>query len=461
MNHNFFLVSAIIFITSCQSYTPERIDMLSMPGQIHIEKPIPETKQSIAKQEVGQKKIDLPVLVEWLGANNPRIKEARIEYRNAHRQSQIKTPWPNPEIQIGLLIGAELNGATERRLQPNIAIGIGVPLGGRLKAQDNVYTAQAKLAYTKLLYKYRSEYLQLRTFYFQLLLMQKQYDVQSKISKSLEKSVATSKKLVEAGGATGLDVSIMEIELQQSKNEQLQLQTEILKIAANLFAIVGMDVHALKKLEAPKIPELKAIPSIKELRKIMLKNNPDIVSLYGSYEVAEKELELEVAKQYPDIKLQSSFQGDPGEDTKIWGVSVEIPLPIFDRNQQAIAASKGNRNSIQNQRQNTLQNKKIDLQKAYETYILTQKRFSLLRDTVLSKAEENIKLTEIAVRSGNVDFLRYLEVQRTSQRIKLNSVQAEIDMYAAWLEIEKVIGMPIILFDAEQNIQDLSQQERE
>ena len=460
MNRN-FLVITMIFVISCQSYTPERIDLLTTPEPIHMEKSIPEAKESIPKQEIGQTKIDLPILVKWLGTNNFRVKEARVEYENAQRQSQIKTPWPNPEIEIGLLIGSELNGASERRLQPNVAVGINIPLGNRLEAQDNVYTAQSKLAYTKLLYKYRVEYLQLRTFYFQLLLKQKQYGVQSRISKSLEKSVATSKKLIEAGGATGLDVSIMEIELQQSKNEELQLQTELLKIAADLFEIVGLDVHVLKNLEKPEIPRLTDIPNVEDLHKIMLKNNPDIANLNETYEVAEKKLELEIAKQSPDIRLQSSFEGDPGADTKIWGVSVEIPLPIFDRNQQAIAASKGNRSSVRNQYQNTLQSKKIELQKVYEAYILAQKRFVLLRDTILSKAEENIKLTEAAIYSGNVSFLRYLEVQRTSQRIKLSSVQAEIEMYTAWLEIEKIVGMPIILFDAEQNIQDLSLEGRE
>ena len=460
MNRN-FLVSAIIFVVSCQSYTPEHIDLLEIPEPIPTRRSIPKTKERIAKQEIGKTKIDLPMLVKWLGNNNFRVKEARVAYRNAQRQSQIKTPWPNPEIEMGLLIGSELNGASERRLQPNIAIGVDIPLGNRLQAQDNIYTAQSKLAYTKLLYKYRAEYLQLRTFYFQLLLKQKQYDVQSSISKSLEKSVATSKKLTEAGGATGLDVSIMEIELQQSKNEELQLQTQLLTIAADLLETVGMDIRAFESLEKPEIPKLIDIPSVEKLYKIMLKNNPDIANLKNAYEVAEKELELEVAKQSPDIRLQSSFEGDPGADTKIWGVSVEIPLPIFDRNQQGIAASKGNRSNLRNQYQNTLQSKKIELQKAYEAYVLVQKRFVLLRDTILNKAEENIKLAEAAVYSGSINFLRYLEVQRTSQRIKLSSVQAEIDMYTAWLEIEKIIGMPIILFDAEQHIENLSQGGRE
>lgn len=468
MSHNIFILSTTIFIMACQSYVPEHVDLLTtsetkdvFAERMYTEKSTTDTEQNTTIQQNKQEKIDLSTLVKWLGMNNPRVREACAEYTNARRLSQIKTPWPNPKMQLGVLIGSELNGADERRFQPSIAIGVDVPLGDRLEAQDNVYTAQAKFAYAKLLRKYRVEYLQLRSFYFQLLLMQKQYDVQCEISESLEQSVTTSEKLMEAGESTGLDVSIMKIELQQSKNEELHLQAELLKIGGNLFEIVGIDISALQNLEKPAIPQLTEIPDIEKLHKLMRQNNPDIANLHDGYEVAEKELELEITKQYPDITLQGSFEGDPGDERKIWGLSVEIPLPIFNRNQQAISVSKGNRNTIQNQYQNTLQSKQIELQTAYETYILAQKKFVLLSDKILSKAEENIRLTEMAVRSGNVDFLRYLEVQRTSQRIKLNSVQIEMEMYLAWLAIENIVGVPIVLFDTEEKIFDLVQQERE
>ena len=68
-------------------------------------------------------------------------------------------------------------------------------------------------------------------------------------------------------------------------------------------------------------------------------NHPELARLRARYEAAEAALRLEISKQFPDLRIGPSAAGDSGDKKTVLGLALGIALPIFDRNQQAIAAA--------------------------------------------------------------------------------------------------------------------------
>ena len=70
----------------------------------------------------------------------------------------------------------------------------------------------------------------------------------------------------------------------------------------------------------------------------------DVRVVVAEYEAAERTLELELARQYPDVVLTPSWENDQGAHKLLLGFSVDVP--IFDRNQGPIAEALAHRDAV-------------------------------------------------------------------------------------------------------------------
>ena len=78
-----------------------------------------------------------------------------------------------------------------------------------------------------------------------------------------------------------------------------------------------------------------------EVRRAALCGRADVLAALAEYAAAQATLQLEVAKQYPDVHLQPGYQFDQG-DSK-WSLGVVVELPILSHNLGPIAEAKGRR----------------------------------------------------------------------------------------------------------------------
>jgi cobalt-zinc-cadmium efflux system outer membrane protein len=87
----------------------------------------------------------------------------------------------------------------------------------------------------------------------------------------------------------------------------------------------------------------QALPdvSLAEARSRALVSRTDILSALAAYAAAEAALQLEVAKQYPDIHLGPAYQYDQGDDK--WTLGIGFVLPVFSRNRGPIAEAEARR----------------------------------------------------------------------------------------------------------------------
>ena len=63
----------------------------------------------------------------------------------------------------------------------------------------------------------------------------------------------------------------------------------------------------------------KKPPAFAALKNLLILNQPDLIRHRTEYEVAERELRLEIARQYPDITFGAEREKEVGEKTVIFG----------------------------------------------------------------------------------------------------------------------------------------------
>jgi outer membrane protein TolC len=74
-----------------------------------------------------------------------------------------------------------------------------------------------------------------------------------------------------------------------------------------------------------------------------LQRRPDVLAALADYAASESALRIEIAKQYPDIHLNTGYEYDQG--LQKWGLlGFGVELPLLNRNEGPIAQAEARRN---------------------------------------------------------------------------------------------------------------------
>jgi cobalt-zinc-cadmium efflux system outer membrane protein len=135
------------------------------------------------------------------------------------------------------------------------------------------------------------------------------------------------------------------ITLAQSRLALQEAQKRQELALAQLAAAIGLPASSLKGVNLSftgltDVPRQENLPS-SEARRQALLNRTDIRAALAEYEASQTALQLEIAKQYPDIHLGPAYLWDQG--VRKWQVGVSFSLPIFNRNEGPIAEAEARR----------------------------------------------------------------------------------------------------------------------
>lgn len=110
-----------------------------------------------------------------------------------------------------------------------------------------------------------------------------------------------------------------------------------------LAQAIGIPSAALEGVEF-SFDSLHAMPAEvapAAARRQALLNRADILGALAEYAASQSALQLEIAKQYPDIHLSPGYEYDQGDNK--WSLGLSVTLPVLNRNQGAIAEAQARR----------------------------------------------------------------------------------------------------------------------
>ncbi len=81
-----------------------------------------------------------------------------------------------------------------------------------------------------------------------------------------------------------------------------------------------------------------------DARRAALLGRADILAMLADYAASQSALQLEIAKQYPDLHLNPGYQYDQGENK--WQLGLSVELPVLYRNQGGIREAKARRDEV-------------------------------------------------------------------------------------------------------------------
>jgi len=261
----------------------------------------------------------------------------------------------------------------------------------------------------------------------------------------LEDNARLMKLQLDAGAVSPFEVSQANIALATTRLALDDAAKKRAEARAALADAVGLTVQALDGVAISFDAFKEAPPEIptREARREALTNRADILSALFEYEAAQAALQLEIAKQYPDIHLNPGYEFDQSEHK--WGVGLSLDLPILNQNRGPIAEAEAKRKQAAT-KFNALQARVVgDIERAMAAYGIALQKSK----TAAGLVTDLRKREQAAMAMFKAGEIPKLEVATTQIELRTN----EIAFLNAGVEAQQSLGL---LEDAMQRPADRS-----
>jgi cobalt-zinc-cadmium efflux system outer membrane protein len=275
---------------------------------------------------------------------HPDLDVARAQWEMAKAEVITAGQRPNPRLTfVPKFVSNAASGASPWILDFPLEIPLETAgkRGYRIaQAQDR--SAAARLQIATVAWQARSRLLtRLLDLYAATqaeILLQQQQAVQEAIVKVLDQRLAF-------GEVSLPDVTQAHLALDRTRLSLREAYKQLVGAREQLAEALGLPVGALEGAELSfdgfhRFPLATDLPAPAVQRQALL-SRPDLLGLLAEYAGSQSALQLEIAKQYPDIQLGPGYEFDQGDHK--WSLGVSVSLPVFNRNQGPVAEAEARR----------------------------------------------------------------------------------------------------------------------
>ena len=404
--------------------------------------------RSEAKDDEGtvEGELDIERAAQLLRDRNPDFREALAVYETAKAKAAIKTARPNPSLGLGPGIGLG-SGIADPRVVPVVGLGIELPTAGKLTRMDELNAARVLEARVQALTTYRELYLELRRRYASLAVSEARSLIGQQIVQAAARSLAATEALVAAGSAQALDVSLFTLELARERARAMEIRAAMVDASSRLASLLAIDAEDLPVLPSNMLPHVPdETPSLTALQERLTEEQPLLQRLQVAHVVSERALHLEIARQYPNLSLNTAFAGEVSESFSLLSIALGMAMPIFDRNRQAIAEAHALCYEARVRYEGAANAALSELQRAQRAAALATALRRMLQADVLPAAQSNVEVARRSLTAGVAGGLQVLDTERSLREVELEVIEAEFAELMAWCDMERALGAPLLIF---------------
>jgi cobalt-zinc-cadmium efflux system outer membrane protein len=380
-------------------------------------------------------------------ANNPTLRAGQIGIDESRANEISAYLRPNPALTVltdqidpfpggpahgpfsFLLTAATLNYLHERRHKRELR------LESAKEATDITISGQADLERTLLF--------ELRGAFVQTLQAKAVLDLAKENLKYYDHVLDLNRERYRAGGIAQIDLERLELQRVQYETDLQTAEINLLTAKVQLLAFLNDRTPAEQFDLSGPFDFSNQIPARDEVRQAALDSRPDLRAALQSIIKAKTDHQLAVANGSTDPTLGFDVGRNPPIDQYI-GVSVSIPLRVFDRNQGEKLRTRldidRNERITEAARTQVLS----DVDSAHATVTSTVALLQPYKDRYLSQATRVRDAIEFSYQHGAASLLDYLNAQAEYRSVQVNYLNLVGSYLMAASQLNLAVGREVI-----------------
>lgn len=361
--------------------------------------------------------------------NSPRLMAARetmlVEQSDNNRLRKLD----NPEVGVNILWGQ--NDEVGRRNDITVTQSIDLAsLTGRKRDLSDSRDSQSSFKYDMELANtlYDARMLLADLVYYNNL-----KESYSCCLESVERLYESTRKGVENGNATALDLGKVRLKLSDVRAEMSRIETERRALLVQLRALSGSPELEFdgKEFEC----DLTLLENTEELCQRVVSENPLLKYLSSGIESEEAELDIDRMSWFP--KLDVGYMAELGKDEKYRGATVGLSIPLWS-NASNVRRSKSALRQAQAESEWQKEQLTAEVRNALEA-VRSYHAIAMESQEALEEAD-NRELLEKALKMGELSLLDYLIEMGMFYESSAKTLQAWLQYHHALAAISRYVG---------------------
>jgi outer membrane protein TolC len=252
-----------------------------------------------------------------------------------------------------------------------------------------------------------------------------------------------------AGAIAITDVTTARVALLTTQGDLAEAQRQAVESRAGVAEALGVPLRALPANLEFQISNFGTSADLEsaQVRQRALHSRADILAALADYAASQSALQLEIAKQYPDIRLGPGYEYDQGAHK--WGLSVGAELPVLNRNRGPIAEAKAKRAQAA-AKFLSLQAQVIgEIDRALAARAASQEQLRQI-DALLQAHRQHVQAVQAAVNAGGADQLQLSSARSEVALAEVARLDAAIKVQQSLGQLEDAVQVP---FDALRSVE--------
>lgn len=370
---------------------------------------------------------------------NPAIRATRLQSGVPAAEARHARLWEDPELGID---GEYLLADVDDPLVLGGSIGITIPLSGRRGAAARL--AAARLAASELAV-WGAEWAllsELRQAWLELAGRRARIALLERAETELARLVGLAPHFRAAQAVTVVDERLLRIQQLRVRDARLQAQARVARQRLAILALIGLHPAQEWRLRATweELPTFAPVDAAQVLAETL--DHPQLRQVMAAYQVAERQLALEVRKQYPDLRFGLGGGSDEGEAVVLFGLGL-VPIPLWNANRAAIAGARAERAVAGVEIEAALQELTHRFAAAGQAHQVAAARLALLEQELAPLVDQQVTDARRLTGLGQLDLFLLADALEQARQVRLELLDARLALSAAALAQQTLVGPSI------------------
>jgi outer membrane protein TolC len=386
-------------------------------------------------------------LLRFAMLNQPRVEATYYDYAAAVERITMERSLPDPRLTLELDFQEVVT-----TVMPGLMVDL--PWVKKLRTRADEASAESQSKY----YAFESAVLQaaydVKRPYYQLHFLDDRLRINREMLSLLGDVEQIARAQTEAGKVTLQDVLRAQIEQERLRTEIVNLEDSSNPLTAQLKAALGLQADQKNPPVPQKFESTPLDVTSDQLFATALARNPRLKQMEAEVRMAEAGIRLAHQSKLPDFNI--GVEADAKASPVMWRPTLGVTLPIWRDKIAAEIASAQARKSAARSRF-TAEQIQLAVEFADKLFMYREatRNYTLLSDSLLSKAQQSLEVARGGYISGRTDFINLLDAERSLLEFRLAEVDARTRRELALAELSLLIvglqpsGAPVLISSSE------------
>ena len=406
--------------------------------------PAQATPLPAGKPAPGSRQVTLDQAIELALANNPNLRATRKQVDESVAQEVTANLRPNPVLTgdsqfLPIFNPSQFTTNTLDTLsQFDIGIGYLFERGG--KRRNRLQAARDATAVTRsqIVDAERTLTFNVAQQFVNALLAKSNLDFAAEDLNSFQQTVNISEERYKLGDISEGDFLKIKLQLLQFQTDVAQARVAKAQALINLRQLMGYESVPRDYDVAGDLEYVPLTARREDLQAKALEQRPDLRAARQGITAAQSQVSLARANGKVDPTISTNFSHLSGASSSSWFVN--IPLPVFNRNQGEISrtlfAVDQSRFAATSAEEGVL----ADVSNAWESASSNEEIVKLYTSGYVKQAQESRDISNYAYKAGAATLLDLLDAERSYRATQLASRQALAAYMTSLEQLKQAVG---------------------